>query len=203
MTHERRTPTWLLRDMSALLGLAACFAMFIWPFIHEGFRVARGHQPREDRMTRIAHLLLNAEATLAYALWREAYRRLGYNPRLVRLELADLPATRRELLDRIRSYLDQFQNLSRAASHYTALLRQRWGAASVPAAQGATGARRAAQHGLNAAVSRAGPRSALMVSSARSARPSNHAGVLTNARGPPLSADCRLPDLYRLSVPRV
>ena len=96
------------------------------------------------------------------------------------------------------SYFDQVQNLSGAAACYTDLLRKQIGAAS-PAAHGSTGARlpRAAHHesaGVAASSTRK-PAIALMVSSALCARPSNHAGVLTNARGPPLlpTAYCQLP----------
>ena len=97
MKHERRIPAWLLRDLPALSRLFACFWLFVIPLINEGWRIMRGGKPRRETMDRIAHLLLNAEATLAFALWREAYRRLGYNHHLVKLELADLPADYAEL----------------------------------------------------------------------------------------------------------
>ena len=39
MKHERRIPGWLLRDLPALLGVFACFWLFVIPLITEGFRV--------------------------------------------------------------------------------------------------------------------------------------------------------------------
>ena len=80
MKHERRIPAWLLRDLPALAGMFACFWLFVIPLITEGFRLVRGGKPCQQKFDALAHHLLNAEATLAFALWREAYRRLGYNP---------------------------------------------------------------------------------------------------------------------------
>jgi hypothetical protein len=71
MKHDRRIPAWLLRDIPALAGMFACFWLFILPLIAEGWRLIRGGEPRPEKMQRIAHLLLNAEATIAFALWRE------------------------------------------------------------------------------------------------------------------------------------
>jgi hypothetical protein len=203
MKHERRIPAWLLRDLPALVGMFACFWLFVIPLIAEGFRLIRGGRPDPQAFDRLASLLLNAEATLAFALWREAYRRLGYNPKLVKLELADLPADTIALMARMRSYIDQVQNLSRASAHYTDVLCKRWGA-SVHAAHGSTGARSTATHEL---VGVARSQVALMLSSDPGrdpgVRPSKHERGLTTARGPPL-----LPIRYslfptHLSAPRV
>ena len=70
-------------------------------------------------------------------LWREAYRRLGYNPKLVKLELADLPADNSALMARIHSYMDQVQNLSRAAAHASTDAAQSAGS-QMPAARPAS-----------------------------------------------------------------
>ena len=206
MKHERRIPAWLLRDLPALGGLFACFWLFVIPLITEGFRLIRGGKPCQRKADALAHPLLAAEATLAYALWREAYRRLGYNPRDVKLELADLPANNLAVMARIRSYMDQVQNLSRAAAHYTDVLRQRWGA-SVRVAHASTDALRAAQHelvGVAASSSRTS-QVALMLSSAPGldpgARPSKHERVLAHARGPPTFPNFPLSTTDRLSAP--
>jgi hypothetical protein len=195
MKHERRIPAWLLRDLPALAGLFACFWLFVIPLITEGFRIIRGGKPSQDKFDSLAQHLLNAEATLAYALWREAYRRLGYNPKLVKLDLADLPADNLALMARIRSYMDQIQNLSRASAHYTDILRRRWGAAHV--AHASTDARSTATHGPAVAATSSSHRSqaALMLSRPQSGRPSTcraeaqrrreHERGLTSARGPP------------------
>jgi len=101
-------------------------------------RIIRGGQPSQDKFDSLGDPLLAAEATLAFALWHEACRRLGDNPKLVKLELADLPADNLALMVPIRSYMDQVQNLSRAAAHDTDILRRRW-SASAHAAHGLFG----------------------------------------------------------------
>jgi hypothetical protein len=127
MKHERRSPAWLLRDLPALTGIIACFWLFVIPLIAERFRIIRGGKPDQKKFDSLSDPPLAAEATLACALWREAYRRLGYNPKLVKLELTGLPADNIELMGRIRSYMGQVQNLSRAAAHHTDILRRRSG----------------------------------------------------------------------------
>ena len=203
MKHERRIPAWLLRDLPALAGLFACFWLFVIPLITEGFRLIRGGKPSQDKFDSLAQQLLNAEATLAYALWREAYRRLGYNPKLVKLDLADLPADNMALMARIRSYMDQVQNLSRASAHYTDILRRRWSAAHVAHASTDAAQSAAAQHGLVAA---------LMLSRPQSGRPSTcraeaqrrreHERGLMSARGPPVSSPYPFPTSKCLSAQR-
>ena len=44
----------------------------------------------------------------------------------MKLELTDLPTDSIELMARIRSCMDQVQNLSRASAHYIDMLRGRW-----------------------------------------------------------------------------
>jgi hypothetical protein len=202
MKHERRIPAWLLRDLPALAGLFACFWLFVIPLITEGCRLIRGGKPDQRRIAALADPLLAAEATLAFALWREAYRRLGYNHRLVKLDLADLPADSIALMARIRSYMDQVQNLSRASAHYTDILRRRWSAAHVAHASTDAAQSAAAQHELvGAATPGVGnAQVALMLSSARSARPSKHERGLTSARGPPSIVQNRQPAAQNLSA---
>jgi hypothetical protein len=187
MKHERRIPAWLLRDLPALAGMFACFWLFVIPLIKEGWRIIRGGKPDRAKFDRLGPLLLNAEAALAYALWREAYRRLGFNHRLVTLERADLPADPVELMARVKSYMDQIQNLSRVSAFYTEQLRKHYGHAAHASTDAAHGA--AAQHEL---VGVAGP-CVRRRSSLRSAQRTNWSGgpiraadgVLANARGPP------------------
>ena len=123
-------PAWVLRDLPALAGVFVCFWLFVIPLITEGFRIIRGGKPSQDKFDRLADPLLAAEATLAYALCREAYRRLGYNPKLVRLDLADLPTDSIALMARIRSYMDQpgaepFARLSTLHRHPAPVLERR------------------------------------------------------------------------------
>jgi hypothetical protein len=203
MKHERRIPAWLLRDLPALGRLFACFWLFVIPLINEGFRIIRGGKPDRAKFDRLGPLLLNAEAALAYALWREAYRRLGFNHRHVTLELAALPADPVALMARAKSYLDQIQNLSRVSAYYTEQLRKQIGHAAHASTDAAHGA--AAQHELAgvATSNRArGCLEALTLSSAQSARPSKGERVLAHARGPPPFPDCLLPTPYSLSALR-
>ena len=72
MKHERRMPAWVLRDLPALAGVFVCFWLFVIPLITEGFSIIRGGKSSQDRFDGLAGPLLAAEATLAYALWREA-----------------------------------------------------------------------------------------------------------------------------------
>jgi hypothetical protein len=145
MEHECRIPAWLLRDLPALAGMFVCLWLFVIALITDGFRLISGGTPCQQKFDVLVHPLLAAETRLAYALWREAYRRLGDNPGLVKLGLADLPVDDTALIARIRSSMDEVQNLSRASAHHTDILRWRWGA-SVHAAHGSTGALRAAHH---------------------------------------------------------
>jgi hypothetical protein len=201
MKHERRIPAWLLRDLPALAGMFACFWLFVLPLIAEGFRIIRGGKPDQKKFDSLADRLLAAEATLAYALWREAYRRLGYNSKLVKLDLADLPADNIALMARVRSYMDQVQNLSRAAAHYTDILRRRWSVASVRVGHGSTRARSAATHEAAAKTSNRTSLVALILSSDRRERPSKDEGGLACARGPPTFFIFPSPTAQYLSAP--
>jgi hypothetical protein len=205
MKHERRIPAWLLRDLPALSRLFACFWLFVIPLIKEGFRIIRGGTPDRAKFDRLGPLLLNAEAALAYALWREAYRRLGFNHRDVTLERADLPADPVALMARVKSYLDQIQNLSRVSAYYTEQLRKQIGHAAHASTDAAHGA--AARHELAAVATSkraCGCPGALILSSAQSARPSKDERVLASARGPP-NPDCILmePSQFASALPRV
>lgn len=88
MKRERRSPAWLLRDLPALAGVFTCFWLFVIPSISKGFSIIRGGKPDQRRFDALADPRLAAEASLTYAPWREAYRRLGCNPKLAKLELA-------------------------------------------------------------------------------------------------------------------
>ena len=204
MKHERRIPAWLLRDLPALAGMFACFWLLVIPLIAEGFHIIRGGKPSQDKFDSLAQQLLNAEATLAYALWREAYRRLGYNPKLVKLELADLPADNIALMARIRSYMDQIQNLSRASAHYTDILRKRWPSFSpVRRASRATSSAPRVQEDSHQRLSTTA-HSAWEAACARSAR---HGGgnrwpaFAAQARAPPNISPCYSTDSTYLNAP--
>ena len=84
-------PIWLLRDVPAFLGVMLSFWPLVILLISSERRVMRGKAIRRSVFETIALLLAHAEARLTFALTRQAYRRLGWNPRLVRFNL--IPAT--------------------------------------------------------------------------------------------------------------
>jgi hypothetical protein len=103
----------------------ACFWLFVIHLISEGFSIIRGGKADKRWFDALADPLLAAEATLAYAPWREACRRLGCNPKLAKLEFAAAPSNL-ALMARIRPYVDEAQNLSRASAPYPGRLHRRW-----------------------------------------------------------------------------
>ena len=87
----------------------------------------------------------------------------------------------------------RFLSLAHWAADPEAIIRARFGRVSsnTAAAHGSTGALRAVHHEAASVVTlkKDDSRVALMVSSDRRERPSNHEGGLTNARGPPCFAN--------------
>jgi hypothetical protein len=99
----------------------------------------------------------------------------------------------------------RFIALARWSADPEAIIRERFRRLSRdPAvAHGSTDALRAAHHELRSAAAspNSNPLGALMLSSAQSARPSKHEGVLTKARGPPTLPNCRSPTPNYLAGP--
>ena len=184
---------WLLRDLPALIGIVLSFWPLMIMVISTGRRAMLGKQisPRADEC--VMHMLPIAEAQLHYALCRQAWRALGWNARDVQLEILPPITSWSDLGARFEAYTADMMDLHAAAARFTTSLRRlyrirtRVDANSVRAAHASTDALRAAQHELAgvAAFSSRNSRVALMLSSARSARPSKHARGLTTARGPP------------------
>jgi hypothetical protein len=85
--HSRVAATRLSRTR----GPFACFWLFVIPRISAGFSIIRGGRPDQRWFDAFADPLLAAEATLASALWREACRRLGCNPKLAKLSNSPRP----------------------------------------------------------------------------------------------------------------
>jgi len=136
-----------------------------------------------------------AEAHLHYALSRQAWRALGWNVRDVRLEILPPITNWSDVAKRFEFYRSQMMDLREASTRFTEGLRETCriracvDANAVRAAHASTDAARcaAAQHELVVDVQASSRNSqvALMLSSARSARPSKHKRGLTTARGPP------------------
>ena len=188
-----RTPLWLLRDLPALIGIVLSFWPLMIMVIANGRRAMLGKKisPRADEC--VMQMLPIAEARLHYALCRQAWRALGWNVRDVQLEILPPIKNWSDLGARFEAYTADMMDLHAAAARFTEGLRRiyrirtRVDANSVRAAHASTDALRAAQHELAgvAAFSSRNSRVALMLSSARSARPSKHERGLTTARGPP------------------
>ena len=78
---RRSFPLWLLRDAPAFLGVMTSFWSLMNLVIFNRRRAASGKKFRKSVYADFAILLAHAEARPAFALWRQAYLRLGCNPR--------------------------------------------------------------------------------------------------------------------------
>ena len=101
---RRGLPLWLLRDVPALLGVMISFWPLMIMVITNGRRAASGKKVRQSTYDHFAILLAHAEARLAFALWRQAYRRLALNVRGVIFHLVPASENWDETCDRFRAY---------------------------------------------------------------------------------------------------
>ena len=76
-----RTPLWLLRDLAALVGIVLSFWPLMIMVIASGRRAMLGKQISPRAFDCVMQLLPMAEARLRFALHRQAYRALGWDPR--------------------------------------------------------------------------------------------------------------------------
>ena len=76
-------PIWLLRDVPGLLGVMLGFWPLMILVITNGFAAMRGLKVSRSVFEKIPIFFAHAEARLDFTIRREAYRRLGRNPRLV------------------------------------------------------------------------------------------------------------------------
>ncbi len=170
-------PIWLLRDFPAFLGVMISFWPLIILVITNGFKAMRGKQVPKSAYDDFPLLLAYAESRLDFALWREAYRRAGWDPRDVEFTLVEASDDWNETARHFQSYQRASRNLEACARAYVHELCERYNIAKRDvAAHGSTDARpcRAAHHelvGVATLVRGASPL-ALILSSARSARPS-------------------------------
>ena len=188
---RRSLPIWLLRDVPAFLGVMFSFWPLVILLITSARRAMRGKKVRWAALDEFPLLLAHAEARLAFALRRQAYRRLGWNPRRVPFELIPATDTWEETVERYLNYSRALRDMNAVVEAYIDSIRSQYSISERDlVAHGSTDARlsRAAHHELVGAATRARATSplALILSSARSARPSKDKRGYARARGPPL-----------------
>ncbi len=152
MPMKRRSfPLWLLRDVLALLGAMLSFWTLIIFAMSSARKAASLAEASPSIRDHFALLLVLAEARLDYALWRQAYRRIGWHPRGVSLEVlppsTDWPYTQKRLRDPAHA----LRNMNQIVESYVDHIRKRFGIGKTDlVAHGSTDARqrRAAHHEL-------------------------------------------------------
>lgn len=91
-----------------------------WPRIKEdllsGQFTSERRAMRNGRVSQAVHgrldeLIVNVEAWLAWALWRQAHRRLGLDPRAVTLRVISLSGTADEMIQRWRFCSQAFRSM--------------------------------------------------------------------------------------------
>jgi hypothetical protein len=90
-------------------------------------KAATASQASRSIRDHFALLLALAEARLDYALWRQAYRRIGWHPRSVALEVfppsIDWSCTQK----RLRDFAHAFRNMNAIVDSYVDHIRERFG----------------------------------------------------------------------------
>jgi hypothetical protein len=115
---------WLLRDVPALLGILASFWSLVICAMINDRKAMRADLTGKIIRDQIAALLAHAEAHLDYALWRQAYRRLGWHPREAKFHLI-APTTRwADTQLRLQNYCRAFGNMQGVVNSYVEHLRQ-------------------------------------------------------------------------------
>ena len=195
-------PLWLLRDVPAFMGLIVSFWTLIIVAMTSGCRAASASQRVRDHF---ALLLALTEARLDYALWREAYRRLGWSPRDIQLQVFAPAELWSDTHARLLSFANAFRNMNAVVDAYVGHLRAQYNISKRDlAALGSTGAafHASAHHevGVGCDAQTLFP---LMVSSALCARLSNHEGQqrappgAMGSRGPPITPNANHPPRRR------
>ena len=119
-------PLWLLRDVPALMGLLASFWALIIFAMASGSRVTRADKIGKDTRDQIALMLAHAHLKLDYALWRQAYRRLGWNPRAVVLDMIAPSTLWSDTQARIAHYTHAFANMNAVVDACIEDIRERY-----------------------------------------------------------------------------
>jgi len=187
-------PLWLLRDLSALIGIAWSFWPLMIMVISSGRRAMRVHKIQPRIYDCLMQMLPIAEAKLRFALHRQAYRALGWDPRSIALDALDPITCWSDFGTRFEAYRAAMMDLRAAVAYFTNehrklhRIRTRVDANTVRAAHGSTNAVlcAAATHELGG-VSASSCHSSLrdLILGDREAIVSKDEGVLPHARGPP------------------
>jgi hypothetical protein len=186
---------WLLRDLPALIGVAWSFWPLMILVISSGRRAMRGRQLHRSVYDALMQMLPIAEASFRFALHRQAYRALGWNPRAIALDQLIPVASWSEFSQRFEAYRLSLMDLHAVAAYFTDEHRRvyrihsRVDANAVRAAHASTDAARcaAATHELDAVC----PKSplALMLNSAQCA-PAEAPARLPKPESGRASRDC-------------
>ena len=124
MPMKRRSlPIWLLRDVPAFLGVMISFWPLMILVIRNGFAAMRGKKISKSVFDQLPIFLAHAESRLDFALWREAYRRLGWNPRAISFELFSAPEDWADTARRFENYRRACTTLEACARGYVEHLR--------------------------------------------------------------------------------
>ena len=178
---------WLLRDLPALIGIVLSFWPLMIMVIANGRRAMLGNKISPRAFDCVMQLLPMAEARLRFALHRQAYRALGWDPRAIRLDDI-LPITNwSDVAERFEAYRLSMMDLHAAAAFFTNehrrlhRIRMRVDANTSRAAhaRAAHCAARRESTGVAAAAERPS------TCRAEAQRRRKHARGLTTARGPP------------------
>lgn len=145
-------PLWLLRDLSAPIGIAWSFWPLMIMVISTGGRAMLGRKISPRIYECIMHMLSLGEAHLHYALCRQAWRALGWNVREVRLEILSPITNWSDAAKCFEVYRAQMMDLREAATEFAEGLRETCriraciDANAVATAHGSTDTLRAADH---------------------------------------------------------
>jgi hypothetical protein len=185
---RRSLPIWLLRDVPAFLGVMISFWPLMILVIRNGFAAMRGKTISKSVFDQLPIFLAHAESRLDFALWREAYRRIGWNPRAISFELFSAPESWADTARRFENYRRASMSLEVCARGYVEHLREQHSLTKAElVAHGSTDARlhRAAHHELVGVAMFQRSQFALTLCSAQRARPSKGERGPAHARGPP------------------
>jgi hypothetical protein len=201
---RRSLPIWLLRDVPAFLGVMISFWPLMILVIRNGFAAMRGKKISRSVFDQLPIFLAHAESRLDFALWREAYRRLGWNPRAISFELFSAPESWADTARRFENYRRACMTFEACARGYVEHLRAQHGLSKAElVAHGSTDARlhRAAHHELVGVAMFQRSQFALTLSSAQRARPSKGERGPAHARGPPWRSSLLKTQITRLAGP--
>jgi hypothetical protein len=119
---RRRLPLWLLRDALALAGVLATLFLLVATLHYHAFIRRKPTTPTQR--AHLFSLLANAETFFDFALMREAYRRLGFNHRVLKPSPYEPPTTLAAFDQRFQAWLRCAENLDHFANIATEEVRR-------------------------------------------------------------------------------